>query len=218
MSIGIPSAQVAEPLRPWRTIWTQPRATVRHLVETDPDYMVLVLASLGGVAQVLDRASTRNLGDRLPLWGILLLALLVGPLGGIASLYIGAALAHWTGRWLGGVAPVAHLRTAGAWANVPNAWGLLLWVAAIALIGQEMFTRETPRLDSSPGLILLMMLISIAFIILGIWSFILLLKGVAEVQGFSAWRALGNVLLAGAVIVVPAVLVGLGIAIIVTAS
>ena len=35
-----------------------------------------------------------------------------------------------------------------------------------------------------------------AALVLGIWSFIILLKGLGEVQSFSAWKAWGNLVLA----------------------
>ncbi len=40
----------------------------------------------------------------------------------------------------------------------------------------------------------------------GLWSFVVVLKCVGEVQGFSAWRALGAMFLAGLLIVVPLIL------------
>jgi hypothetical protein len=39
-----------------------------------------------------------------------------------------------------------------------------------------------------------------------IWSFFTVLHCLAEAQGFSAWRAFGNTLLAGAVILLPLLL------------
>ena len=40
-------------------------------------------------------------------------------------------------------------------------------------------------------------------IVCGIWAFVAGLKCLGEVQGFSAWKALGNGLLAGLVIAAP---------------
>jgi hypothetical protein len=42
-----------------------------------------------------------------------------------------------------------------------------------------------------------------------LWSFVIFLKGLGEVQGFSAWKALGNVFLGGLLVLgVVAVLIG----------
>jgi hypothetical protein len=46
--------------------------------------------------------------------------------------------------------------------------------------------------------------IGLVEVVLGVWSVVLLCQTIAEVQGFrSAWKGLGNVLLAGLVIGVP---------------
>ncbi|HEM46828.1 MAG TPA: YIP1 family protein [Alphaproteobacteria bacterium] len=194
---------------PWLAMWTKPRATIREIVRTDASYGVLPLAALGGVAQVLDRASARNLGDEYATGAILLVAALAGPVAGIAGIYIGAWLLRLTDGWLGGEAPSAHLRTALAWGNLPTAAGLLLWVPALALVGGEMFTAATPQLDGQPLLALFLLPIGLAWIALAIWSLVLVVLGVAEVQGFSGWRALGNLLLAALLFAAPFVLLGI---------
>lgn len=205
----------ARAVDPWSSMWIRPRETVRHLVETDPKRMVLVLAALAGVCQLLNRASIRNLGDTLSTPLILLSALVLGPPFGIVALYIGGALIAWTGKWIGGSAPSSHIRTALAWANVPIAATLVVWIVDLALLGHDNFTTAKPRLQASPGLSFLLMASGVVSVVLGIWAIVLMLKGVGEVQGFSAWKALGNVLLAGLVLVVPVIVLGIAAAILI---
>lgn len=202
------STHDAGSLDPWLSMWTRPRATVRQLVETRPQHAALLLAALGGVAQVLDRASWRNLGDHYGMGGIFLAAAVAGPIGGVLTLYLFGWLISITGRWLGGEAPPGHVRTAMAWGNLPNVAGLLLWLPALALIGREMFTSLTPQLDAQPLLALLLLPLGLAWMALAIWSLVLLLHGLGEVQGFSAWRALGSVLLAVLLVLAPIFVLG----------
>ncbi len=190
-------------MNPWLSIWTRPRQTIRWIVNTDPHRSVLLLAALAGIAQALDRASSRNLGDRISLPTILGLAVLLGPIGGIIGLYLGGFLLRWTGRWIGGRASPPEIRAAIAWSSVPAIVALPLWVPELALFGQELFTSETPTIDENPPLAAALLGFSVVEFCLAVWSFILLLKCVGEVQGFSAWKALGNVLLAALVIVLP---------------
>ena len=78
---------------PWLSIWMRPRATMRHILDTDPGGYVLALAAAGrGSAAQLDRATQRNAGDVLSLPTILVLAVILGPIGGILVLYLGGAL------------------------------------------------------------------------------------------------------------------------------
>lgn len=89
-------------MNPWLSIWLRPRATMRSILDTDPERLVILLACVGGVAEALGRASMRNVGDRLPLWTLLLTCGAVGPVGGLISLYLGSLLLRWTGGWIGG--------------------------------------------------------------------------------------------------------------------
>jgi hypothetical protein len=178
------------------------------MINTDPGRSVLLLAALAGVGQMLDRASARNAGDHLAVPVIVVLALLVGPIARVISLYIGGALLDLTGRWLGGRGTPAEIRAAVAWSNVPAVAGLLLWIPELALFGSELFTSETPVADANPFLGAALIGFGAAQVILGGWSLVLLLKGLGEVQGFSAWKGLGNVLLSGLVVAIP-ILTGL---------
>lgn len=199
------------PAKPWFSIWRRPRATIQQIVDSDPTRFVLGLAALSGVDEALNRASGRSVGDDLDLSVILLTAVVFGSLGGILSLYIGGALVRWTGSWVGGRASSQDIRAAIAWGLVPALWVSLLWIPELLLVGAEMFTTETPRADANA---------SLAFIILGlvtiemvgsIYAVVTVLKCLGQVQGFSAWKALGNVLLAGLVIVLPLLIIGLAI-------
>jgi hypothetical protein len=180
------------------SIWTRPRETIRAIVAEDPRRHVLVLAMLSGIAQALDRASLRHVGDRVE-WPVLAaVAVVGGSLFGILSIYLVAVLLRLTGSWLGGRADHAALRAAMAWASIPVIATLLLWPIQIGLFGMENFSSITPRIDASP-------MINVAFagisLILGVWSFVLALKTIGEVHGFSAWRALGSVLIASVIAV-----------------
>lgn len=194
-------------LNPWFSIWTQPRATIQQIVENDPVHLVLLLAALGGFSTVLDRASMRNLGDKLDWPVLLLLAAVIGPIAGIVTLYIGAALLRWTGSWIGGQASARNIRAAMAWSTVPEVWGLLLWLPAFALFGQELFTSAMPSVDANPSLSFLLLGFAAISLVIGIWEFVVFLKCLGQVQAFSAWKALGNSIMASMVVVLPVIIV-----------
>lgn len=194
-------------LNPWISMWVKPRATIQKIVDTNPDHLVMVLAAISGFARVLDRASMKSLGDKYEWPIIFLIAAFLGPIGGIISLYIGGALIRWAGRWIGGSASTQNIQAALAWSSVPIVWALMLWIPELALFGQELFTTETPNIDASTVLTFALFGFSAIELTIGIWTMVVFLKCLGQVQGFSAWKALGNVVLAGLVIIVPIVLV-----------
>lgn len=189
--------RVAARLRPFQTIWTSPRSTVRAILAVDPGRHVLLLASLAGIQRFLDRAAARDAGDSMPTLGILGMAVTIGPLGGLIGLWIGSFLIRLVGKWLGGTASHKHIQTALAWASVPVVYALLLWLPLLLFFGKENFTSEAPTFTAHPALTVLAVGIGIADLVLGIWGFVLACHTIAEVQGFaSAWRGLANMDLA----------------------
>ncbi len=183
-------------------------------MDSSPTWHVVALACLGGVAQALDRASTRNAGDEFGLGTIVGAAIVLGPLLGIGALWIfGALLAligRWHGRWhgRGGSAPSKQLRLVLAWANVPPIFGLVLWIPMFALVGQEIFSEFMPTVRASPGAANALTAIGVVQATLGVWGTYILCHGIAEVQGLrSAWMGLVHALAVVALILVPFLLI-----------
>ena len=191
------------PMNPWFSMWLHPRRTIRRIVETNPDRLVLLLAAVGGIVEALINASSDSKGENMSLQAILLTSLIGGPLMGVIGLWLGGALLRWTGGWIGGQADSRRIRATLAWANVPLVWSLLLWIPALLLFGAELFAAATPILDASTMLSGLYMVFSFGIGIVSIWAFVVFLHALGEVQGFSAWKALSNSILAGLVVLVP---------------
>lgn len=188
-------------LSPLFSIWVKPRETIRNIVETNPTKYVILLTMLAGVGQALDRASSENMGD--PLVAILAICVILGPVGGIISLYIGGVLYRWSGSWLGGQASSEEVRAAIAWSSVPTVFVMPLWIPELLIFGKELFTSSTPRMDANPLLIAVLLGFVIIEIGAEIWAFVLLLKSLGEVHQFSAWKALGAIILGTLVILAP---------------
>lgn len=198
-------------MNPWISMWTKPRETIQQIVDLNPTRMVLLLAALAGFSRALDRASITSMGDRFELPILLGIAAIAGSITGVVLLFIGGALIRWTGAWIGGVASSQNIRAALAWSGVPNIWALLIWIPQLALVGDELFTSETPRMDASDTLLFSFLGLSLIEFVIAVWALVVLLKCLGQVQGFSAWRALGNLLLSILIIAVPILIVAVGL-------
>ena len=180
---------------PWATIWTKPRATIRRIVETDVRYQVTFLAILSGALIWLERRwSNPSTAAAFPM--LVVIAVVVGALLGIMELYVNGALLKWAGAALGGVASYAEVRAALAWSRVPVIVAVSIGILAI-LLGSGGPT--IPFADDAPDSSGSMLLLHSALLL---WGFIIMLKCVGEVHRFSAWRALGSILLIVLAIVV----------------
>ena len=201
-------------LNPWRTMWLRPRATVRWLVANDPERHMLLLPALAGIHESLGQYMLQGRGDVTGWPGLVGMAIVLGPIFAILGMLIYCFLLRFTGQWLGGKASLRQLITAYAWSRVPVAYVLPVWIVAIGVLGQGMFTSQPLETFIGPLQVGLFLGFTLLVAAASIWTLVLLVMGVAEVQGFSAWRALGNLLLAVVVVVAVLMVVGAVIGII----
>ncbi len=178
---------------PWATIWTRPRATIRRIVATDVRYQVTFLAILSGALIWLERRwSNPSTAAAFPM--LVVIAVIVGAIVGIIELYVNGALLKWAGAALGGVGSYAEVRAALAWSRVPVIVAFSIGILAI-LLGTDGPMLGGAYSNSGASVFLL-------HAALVTWGFIVMLKCVGEVHRFSAWRALGSIVLIVLVIVV----------------
>ncbi len=175
----------------WFSIWYRPRATIRAIVDTDPRKFVLGLAWFAGALAGLNSQvmlATVDLPSNLPhfprfgSFGIAFIALFSGLLS-VAGVYGLGALYRWAGAILGGTATSVEVRAAIVWSQVPELYLMVVVIIATVL------GFNTPTVPPSTSLF------SIVESIVGFWVFVISLKCLGEVHHFSAWRALGAILL-----------------------
>jgi Yip1 domain len=175
----------------WLTIWYRPRATMRRIVDTDPRKFVLGIAWLAGALALLNSqvaVATLDLPANAPHFprlgptGITIAAFLFGVLG-VVGLYGVAALYRWAGGILGGTATAVEVRAALAWSQVPGIYFIVVTIIATML---GLYTAPAPH-SVSP--------LNLVETVVGFWVLVISLKCLGEVHRFSAWRALGAILL-----------------------
>lgn len=212
MAFEVPSLPAAAPLNPWLSIWIRPRATMRYILNTDPKAYVFGLCFIGALNQSLDRAVGRGLGDRIAFPFVLLLCAVFALFSALLTLAIGGRVLRWVGGLLGGQGTLDGVQAALGWGNVPSLIGLLIWLPLLVLLGPELFTTNTPRMDANPMLALLLLASSMLQMLLGVWSFVISIKCLAEAHQFSSWRALGvTLIIALPFIFIACVIISIGV-------
>ncbi|MCI0382530.1 MAG: YIP1 family protein [Chlamydiae bacterium] len=182
-------------INPWIQIWTSPRQTIRTIVSFDPKYRFWLLSSIYGFPMLLHLMQNFSLGQTTNLYMILILALVLAPFVGALGIMVASGLMMWTGRWIGGKAGFYPIRTAVAWSNVPNLVGIVLWLILVVVFGKELFTEDFHQSAFAGRELFTVSTIFLLQTVVAIWSFVILLKGLGEVQGFSIWKSLLNVLI-----------------------
>lgn len=198
------------PKNPWVSVWLSPRATVRQLFHKEPVPGLFALYCFYGLNRFLDRASDKSFGDHASTATILGLAVLLSPLIGWVNLAFWGWLLRVTGEYIGGKGDAKRIHTAVVWASLPRAAGVLIWIVLLSFFGGQVFREEMPQLDANPDLAYVFFIAVGVGVILSLWSLVLLTETLAEAQGFSRSRAIGNLLLSAGAILIP-ILVIVGI-------
>jgi len=188
---------------PWLKVWVQPRATISHVLRENPNQGFWILASIYGFSSALNWFQSMMLGLKIGVLPIFLLALLLSPLWGYIGISVWSWVVHFSGKWLKGEGTFKELRTAYAWSCVPIIINVVLWFFLAFIFGRMLFANlnsETQVLTQGEVAILF----SVLLIRIGvmIWSIVIYLKMLAEVQRYSILRAIGNVVIAGLIITI----------------
>jgi len=199
---------LADSISPFFSIWIEPRATIRRIVDSDPTRNVLALAAIGpAINSLISQWSAVINGTAHPsvLWPLwVAFSVAIQAAFGILFLYIFAAVFRWSGSLLGGTASSVEVRAALAWSQVPAivAEIILLFALFAGVPMPKMLPGRLPLID--PAFYKVMVVEGV----LGIWGFIISLKCIGEVHRFSAWRAFLAILIPPIIVLV---IVGLGV-------
>lgn len=182
------SVSDTEPIRPLKDVWLRPRRVFRELASRPigaPDYL---LAALQGVATSLMVYRSQLSGSGATASQVLASAVVFGPLGGIVSIYLFAAIYGRLGVKAGGRSARNQIFHVLAYGGVPVVTSLILWAFSALLVGEAAIVeRPGVELDGFPGLVIQAQLT--AYLLLFLWSVLLQVMGFSETLGLTTRRA-----------------------------
>ncbi len=188
-------------INPWLGILNQPRRTIRAIVDVDPERHVLLISALMGIVGLLGINDGTDESANLELMYLLPIAFFAGPIVGILLVWLVGVIYQWSARALGGVATYAEMRAAYAWSAVPSLYSIPI----VLLTAVSLSPEVKPTLGD--GIVAIIALSAICSLVVGIWSFVILLNTIAEVSRFSRWKAFGTMLLPGIIAAVVALVI-----------
>ena len=188
-------------------IWTSPRKVFRYLNERNYDKYVTILLVLSGISSAFTQAASKNMGDKMSISVIIGICIISGGLFGWLIYYIYAALTSWTGKCLKGEGNTKSILRTISHAMIPSVIALGLLIPQISIYGNEVFKSDGEII--SAGLIsnILVYLSMFLEFVLAIWTIVLLVIGISEVQKFSIGKSMLNMLMVGLVVVIPIFLI-----------
>lgn len=188
--------------------------TISKIVAKNPNQGLWILAAIYGFLSFLNGSQTLALGNRVHVLLILLLAVIVAPFWGMVVFGIWSWVVHLVGKMLKGQGSFAFVRAAFAWSCVPLSVNILLWVLLLIAFGGSLFQT----MQGSVGPMLLLLFVLIAKVIVMVWSLVIYINALAEVQKYSVGRSIANIVLAWVAIAVLFALIWMGIGFLVHTS
>lgn len=193
-------------------IWFSPKKVFTFIFENTYEKFLIPLLVLSGIVRSLSKAMEGNWGNEMPFWAVLLVVLIAGAFFGWISYFILAALISFTGKWIGGEGNTGSIMTMLAYASIPFIFSLALFLPLIIFFGNSIF-KSGNFLSSYPSYFNhIFSAISIAGLVLNIWTFVLAVVGVAVAHKFSILKSILNFLLIallfGALVIVIVLIMG----------
>lgn len=149
------------------------------------DYL---LAAAQGTATALTLYRTQPSTSGFTAGEILGSACLFGPLGGILSMYIFAAIYRRLGTRAGGKSARNQVFHVLAYGGIPVAASLVLWIFTALLVGEAaIIDKPAGEVDGFVGFVLHVQLA--AYFLLLFWSVILQVMGFSEILGLATRKA-----------------------------
>jgi hypothetical protein len=174
---------------------TSPREAFKFINDYKYEKHLYILLFLAGMVRTFDRASTKNMGDNYSIWTIIAICVIFGGFFGWITYYIYSALISWTGSWMNGKGNTQSVLRIFAYAFFPSIFILILLIPQIAIYGNELFKSDNDLYSlASMESIVLYVILFVEFA-LGIWSLILCVIGISEVQKLSIGKSILNLLL-----------------------
>ena len=179
-----------EPIRPLKDVWLRPRRVFRELATRPIGATDYVLAAIQGVATSIMVYRTQLAGSNASTAEILGSSFIFGPLGGVVSMYLFAAIYGRLGKRAGGKSARNQVFHVLAYGGIPLAASLLLWIFTALLVG-EVAVVERPGVEIDRFVGFMLRAQFAAHMLLLLWSVVLQVMGFSEVLGLPTRKAFG---------------------------
>ncbi|MEO7206334.1 MAG: YIP1 family protein [Steroidobacteraceae bacterium] len=177
-----------EQIRPIKDVWLRPRRVFRELATQPISAVDYLLAAAQGTATAVMVYRTQLSGSGFTAGEILGSACIFGPLGGVLSMVLFAAIYRRLGTRAGGKAARNQVFHVLAYGGIPVAASLILWIFTALLVGEAaIIDKPASEVDGFVGFILHAQLA--AYLLLLFWSTVLQVMGFSEILGLATRKA-----------------------------
>jgi hypothetical protein len=179
-----------ENIRPLKDVWLRPRRVFRELATRPIGATDYFLAATQGVATSIMVYRTQLAGSNAGAAEILGSSFIFGPLGGVVSMYLFAAIYGRLGKRAGGKSARNQVFHVLAYSGVPVAASLVLWMFTVLLVGEAAIV-ERPGVEIDGFVAFVLRLQFASYVLLWLWTVVLQVMGFSEILGLTTRKAFG---------------------------
>jgi hypothetical protein len=147
-----------------------------------------ILAAAQGMATSVMVYRTQLSGTGTTAAQLLGSALIFGPLGGVVSMYLFAAIYGRLGKRVAGQSARNQVFHVLAYGGIPVAASLILWIFTALLVGDAAIVN-TPGVEVDGFVAFVLRVQFTAYLLLALWSIVLQVMGFSETLGLATRRA-----------------------------
>jgi hypothetical protein len=179
-----------EPIRPLKDVWLRPRRVFRELAARPIGAADYLLAAAQGVASSIMVYRTQSVGPSVGTAEILSRSFILGPLAGVLSMYVFAAIYGRLGARAGGKSTRNQAFHVLAYSGVPVAASLVLWMFTALLVGEAAIV-ERPGVEIDGFVAFVLRVQFASYMLLWLWTIVLQVMGFSEILGLTTRKAFG---------------------------
>jgi Yip1 domain len=177
-----------EPIRPLKDVWLRPRRVFRELATRPVGAADYWLAATQGVATSIMVYRTQLAGTNAGIAEILASAFIFGPLSGVVSMYLFAAIYGRLGKRAGGKSARNQVFHVLAYGGTPVAASLVLWILTALIVGEPAIV-ERPGVEIDGFVAFILRAQFTSYVLLLLWSIVLQVMGFSEILGLVTRKA-----------------------------
>ncbi|HMH30413.1 MAG TPA: YIP1 family protein [Steroidobacteraceae bacterium] len=177
-----------EQIRPIRDVWLRPRRVFRELATQPIGVNDYLLAAAQGLATAVMVYRTQLSASGATAGEILGTAFIFGPIGGVVSMYLFAAIYGRLGTRAGGKSARNQVFHVLAYGGIPVAASLVLWIFTALVVGEAAIV-EKPGAEVDGFVAFVLRAQFAAYMFLLFWSIVLQVMGFSETLGLTTRKA-----------------------------
>lgn len=172
-----------ERVNPYFSVWLHPKRTTRYILQNKSFFFTMIIISVGFIGILLSLLVDSELYPTLPIWGIILLIIVLSPILGLLSNSLFALELWLIGKLFKGIGEYKDIFKAISLFNIPYVFMIPFYLIWLFIEPISLFY------DYENGMFFLPTIDLVLNFIITIWCLVITIPIVSEVHNIPYWKS-----------------------------